>query len=69
MGLGDVMIVLQRNGKPIAVLNASFTVAKSLAIKLGEAINFLEEKTKQRMLTTDQVAQLVGGVNKNGNSE
>jgi hypothetical protein len=57
VGVGDVVIVLHRNGKPIAILNASYTVAKSLAIKLNELIGFLESKTDQKMLTTDQVEQ------------
>jgi predicted KAP-like P-loop ATPase len=59
IGVGDVLVVLQKNGKPVAVLNCSYTVAKTLAIKLGQGISFLEDKTNQKMLTTDQVEQCV----------
>lgn len=64
LGIGDVMLLLQRNGKPVAILNASYTVAKTLAIKLGESISFLESKVNQKMLTTDQIKECVAGEKK-----
>jgi hypothetical protein len=67
LGNGDITVVLQKNGKPIALLNASYTVAKTLSIKLGELVSFLEDKTNQKMLTTDQVQECVSGEKKNGN--
>ena len=42
LGSGDVVIVLERNGKPVATLNASFTEAKTLVQKIGELIASLE---------------------------
>jgi len=66
LGFGDITIVLQRNQKSVLVLNASYTIAKTLAIKLGELVSFLEEKTNQKMLTTDQVHECVAGEEKSG---
>lgn len=60
IGVGDIIILLQRNGKPVKLLNVSYTVAKTLAIKLLESINFFEDKTNQKMLTTDQVESCFG---------
>jgi len=54
--LGDVVVALQQNGKPSGVINLSYTVAKTLSIKLGGGINNLEEKTGNSIMTTDQVA-------------
>lgn len=62
MGGGDVLLVLQQNEKPVAVLNASFTVAKTLAKLLGEMIENLETKTGNTIMTTDEIAsKLMGG--------
>ena len=53
VGNGDTLIVLQQNTKPIAVLNLSFTVAKTLALKLGNIIKEVEDKANTTILTTD----------------
>jgi len=52
---GDVAIVLKRNNRPIAVLNASYTVAKSFGLKLTELIQILETKTDHVIMTTDDI--------------
>jgi hypothetical protein len=52
---GDVTIVLERNGNPVATLNASYTVAKTLAVKLGITMSDFEGKTGRSMLITDEV--------------
>ncbi len=54
IGKGDISITLQRNAQPVAVLNLSFTVAKTLALKLGTVINDLEDKAQTEILTTEQ---------------
>ena len=56
VGQGDTITVLQQNGVPVAVLNLSFTVAKTLAEKLGEVIMKLEKDTDNTIMTTDQCA-------------
>ena len=57
LGSGDVTIVLQQGKVPIAVLSTSFTVAKTLVRKLGELVAFLEERTAQTIMTSDDVAE------------
>lgn len=53
VGNGDTLIVLQQNSRPVAVLNLSFTVAKTLALKLGNVIKGVEDKANTVILTTD----------------
>lgn len=55
VGTGDVLIILKRNNKPIAVLNMSYTIAKSLSVKLGETVKALEELTGNTIMTTDDI--------------
>ena len=57
VGKGDIMITFQRNAQVIAVLNLSFTVAKTLALKLGGVINEAEDKAQTQILTTDDFAR------------
>lgn len=59
LGTADVVVVLERNGQPVAVLNASYTVAKSLSVLLGNAIAQLEELSGHPILTTMEVEQLL----------
>jgi hypothetical protein len=50
-GHGDITLLFQRNGKPVSVLNLSFSVAKTLALSLGETIKDLENKTENNIMT------------------
>ncbi|MCZ7595344.1 MAG: hypothetical protein M5U16_10870 [Hyphomicrobium sp.] len=52
---GDILTVLERNNKPVAVLNLSFTVAKTLGISLSQTVAQFEEATGRNMLTTHEV--------------
>lgn len=54
-GTGDVVIVLKKNNQPTAILNLSFTIAKTLASKLGNTINVVEKITGNSIMTTDQI--------------
>jgi hypothetical protein len=56
LGIGDVSIILELNNKSVAVLNTSYTVAKTLAEKLGGLIKNLEEASGQEIMTTDNVS-------------
>src|SRR5947199_10023559 len=56
---GDVAITLFRQGKPIATLNASFTVAKTLASALAQGIQSLEKETKHTIMTIPEVHQSI----------
>lgn len=55
LGGGDSTILLQRNGEPIAVLNLSYSLAKTLAVKLSAMIKELEEKTGNKIMTSDDI--------------
>ncbi|MBM3301841.1 MAG: hypothetical protein FJY85_18055 [Deltaproteobacteria bacterium] len=59
LGNADVFIVLHHQQRPVAILNASYTVAKTLAVKLGAAIASLEEISGNVIMTTDDIAKLM----------
>jgi len=56
LGNGDTTIVFQCNAKPTMVLNMSFTLAKTLAIKIGQMINDIEENSENSIMTTDEIS-------------
>ena len=53
----DVLITLKRNDKIVAQLNASFTVAKTLGLKLTHTIGMLEAGSGQPVMSTDEVGK------------
>ena len=55
LGTGDIVISLQLNGKSSHVLNASYTVAKTLAERLTKAIGELEQKTGNTIMTVQNI--------------
>jgi hypothetical protein len=55
MGVSDVTVILERNGRPEAVLNLSFTSTKTLSVKLAGVVAQLEEKSGQPVMITDDV--------------
>lgn len=59
IGTGDVVMVLERNGDPVAILNVSYTVAKSLSRSLGLFIAQIEERSEREIMTTNDVARLM----------
>jgi len=61
---GDITTLLERNGKPVAIINMSFTVAKTLSIALGQIIAQIEERSGRNMLTTHELAKLLEGSDK-----
>lgn len=62
MGNSDVVIVLQNNGQPTAVLNTSFTIAKTLVQRLNDTITYLEKSSGNAIMTTDQVDQAISKI-------
>jgi len=52
---GDILIILQRNGRAVAKINASYTIAKTLGQKLMQIITDLEERTGNTIMTSDEV--------------
>ena|SRR5688572_26237371 len=59
IGSGDVLIILKRHEKPVAVLNVSYSVAKSMATKLGGIIASFEQKIGNVIMTTDEINQKI----------
>lgn len=57
IGSGDILIILQRNGRAIAKLNTSYTVAKTLSQKLGSLVVDLEQRTGNTIMTVDDINQ------------
>lgn len=51
----DVYVVLERNGRPVSVLNMSFTTAKSLQESLAKTISNLEVMTDHVIMTIDDI--------------
>lgn len=52
---GDMLVVLKQNDVPVAVLNLSHTVAKSLAQSIGTSIVGLEDAIGLRIPTTREI--------------
>ena len=55
VGAGDVVITLMLQGKPIATLNASYTVCKTLALALNNSMSEFEKLTNHKIMTVDDV--------------
>ena len=51
----DICTVLERNGSPVAVLNISYTTAKSLAQKLSQLIADFETIAQHPLMTIEDV--------------
>ena len=65
LGTGDVNVVLKRVGETVATLNLSYTLAKTLSEKLGGLIKFLENKTGNTIMTTDDLEKFLTQENSN----
>lgn len=52
---GDIQFVLELNNKPVAYLNASFSIAKTFARHLGSLIQSLEENTGNTIMTHEDI--------------
>ena len=59
MTSGDILVVLEANGRSVGVLNLSFTVAKTLSLALGQAIANLEEKAGHEIMTTHLIDKAI----------
>ena len=55
LGLGDVALLLKNGDQTVGVVNMSHTVAKTLALHLGELIRFLESHSGTKIMTTVEV--------------
>jgi hypothetical protein len=51
----DAYIILQEFGKPVAVLNLSYTLAKTLSLRHGRMMAEWETRLEQSVATTDKI--------------
>lgn len=51
----DAHIILHQFGQPVAILNLSYTLAKTLSLKLGRIVAEWETRTGQQLVTTDKL--------------
>jgi len=58
LGVGDVVLVLERNDQPVAILNLSYTVAKTLSLSLSRIVALLEERSNREIMTTHDIESL-----------
>ena len=55
LGAGDVALLLKNADKTIGMVNISYTVAKTLAIRLHELVKFLEAKSGTSVMSSDEI--------------
>ncbi len=59
LGTGDVSLLLRNSNKDIAIINLSYTTAKSLSLKLQDIISFLENKSKTKIMTSTEIENMM----------
>lgn len=62
MGSSDVLLVLEQNFQAVATLNISFTMAKSLAVILGNIIADLEGVSSRPIMTSMEVEKMIAAI-------
>ena len=55
LGTGDVALLLRNADKTVGMVSLSYTVAKTLAIRLGDLIRFLETKSGKTIMTSGDI--------------
>jgi hypothetical protein len=55
LGSSDIVVVLERNNDPVAIVNMSFTSAKSLVVALGSMIAQIEERSHRPIMTSGEI--------------
>ncbi len=58
---GDMLIILKRNNESVAVLNVSYTMAKTLSTNLGALIANFEDVTENPIMTTKEIEEKTRG--------
>ena len=53
----DVLVLLKQNNRDMAILNLSYSAAKTLCQKLTELVDAFEGKTSSKIMTLDEIAQ------------
>ncbi len=55
LGSGDLALLLKNGKENVALINLSYTIAKTLSIKLNDLISHLEAKSGNRIMSTDDI--------------
>ena len=66
VGNSDFGVILKTNNKTTHVLNISYTLAKTLHVKLHQMISRLEESTNHEIMITDIINDKFLGKSKKG---
>ena len=64
LGTGDIATVFQSNGEASAVVNMSYTVAKTYAVTLMKLISEFESATGINIKTTHEIEECLHNVKK-----
>jgi hypothetical protein len=56
----DTQLILLLSGSPVAVVNFSYTLAKTMVEKLGKLVEDWEKKTGHPLQTTDSIDKAFG---------
>ena len=57
----DMIIIMQKNQRPIAVINLSYTTAKTLSEKLGQMVRDFEKTTGNTIMTIGVINEKLKG--------
>lgn len=69
LGTGDVLLILRRHNNAVAKLHVSYTVAKTLAAKVGGLIASLESASNNTIMTTDDIKTALTKSKDHGNED
>ena len=59
VGAADILVILERNGQHVAILNFSYTTAKTFVQKLGQLVAKLEQDMGQPVKTIDEIQAML----------
>ena len=58
----DIIVALERNGRPVATLNFSLSMAKTLSEGLSRSISDLERASERKVMTSAEMQKAVNAV-------
>lgn len=65
----DVVVLLERNGKPVSIINMSFTMAKTLSLRLGQIIADIESRSGRPIMATSDIDEMYAPAKEEGKKE
>ncbi len=66
LGTGDIAVILKNGQETVAVMNLSYTVAKTLSVKIQELIRVLEERLGHAVMTSDEINKCLASSKRKG---